>query len=95
MKDAVLAYLTSALSHIAQESFGRRAAPVVTLSSDTHQEADGSLTGALEIRILTRGGEQPLIQRATFTKLSSKSEVDDLLGCTLSVLLMNHADWPR
>jgi hypothetical protein len=88
-------YLERALSHIAQENFGRRAAPMVALSSDTHQEADGSVTGALEIHIRTRNGEARLIQRAPFTRLNSKTQIDDLLARTLSVLLMNHADWPR
>jgi len=88
-------YLERALSYIAQENFGRRAGPVVTLSSDAHQEADGSLTGALEVRIRKRDGESPVIQRESFTALSSRSEVDDLLARTLSVLLMNHPAWPR
>jgi hypothetical protein len=88
-------YLERALSHIAQDNFGRRAGPVVTLSSDTHREADGSLTGALEVRVRRRNGESPLIQRESFTALNSRSEVDDLLARTLSVLLMNHPDWPR
>jgi hypothetical protein len=88
-------YLDRALAHIAQENFGRRVAPVVTLSSDTHQEANGSLNGALEIRICTLNGEKRLIQRETFIGLNSKTEIDDLLARTLSVLLMNHADWPR
>lgn len=88
-------HLERALAHIAQENFGRRAGPVVTLSNDTREDADGSLTGALEIRIRRRNGESPLIQRESFTGLNSRSEVDDLLARTLSVLLMNHADWPR
>jgi hypothetical protein len=88
-------YLERALSHLAQENFGRRAGPVVALSNDTHEELDGSLTGALEVRIRKRNGESPLIQRQSFIGLSSTSEVDDLLARTLSVLLMNHADWPR
>jgi len=88
-------HLERALSQMAQENFGRRAAPVVTLSSDTHEDADGALTGALEVRIRTRSGEEPLIQRESFTGLKSKVEVDDLLARTLSVLLMNHVDWPR
>ena len=88
-------HLERALAQIAQENFGRRSGPVVTLSSDTREEADGSLSGALEIRIRIRSGESPLIQRESFTGLTSRSEVDDLLARTLSVLLMNHTDWPR
>lgn len=88
-------HLDAALRYIAQESFGRRDAPRVTLSPDTHQESDGSVTGALEVRIRTRSGEELLIQREGFTGLKSKVEVDDLLARTLSVLLMNHPDWPR
>jgi hypothetical protein len=88
-------HLDTALRHIAQESFGRRDAPRVTLSPDTRQQADGSLTGALEVRIRTRNGDEPLIHREMFTGLSSKTEIDDLLARTLSVLLMNHVDWPR
>ena len=88
-------HLERALAQIALEDFGRRSGPVVTLSSDTREEADGSLTGALEIRIRTRNGESPLIQRESFAGLKSRLEVDDLLARTLSVLLMNHADWPR
>jgi hypothetical protein len=95
MTSDALEYLGHALSHIAQENFGRRAAPMVTLSSDTHQEIDGSVTGALEIHIQMRSGEARLIQRAPFTALNSKTEIDDLLAQTLSVLLMNHASWPR
>jgi hypothetical protein len=95
MSIAPLAYLTSVLGHIQQESFGRRDAPQVRLSPDTHDDADGAVSGALEIRIRTRNGDEPLIQREAFEGLKSKAEVDDLLARTLSVLLMNHMDWPR
>lgn len=89
------AYLDTALLHIGQESFGRRDAPQVRLSPETHENIDGSLTGALEVRIRTRKGDEPVIQRETFEDLKSKTDVDDLLARTLSVLLMNHMDWPR
>jgi len=88
-------HLDTALRHIAQESFGRRDALRLTLSPDTHHESDGSVTGALEVCIRTPSGEEVLIQHESFTGLKSKVEVDDLLARTLSVLLMNHADWPR
>jgi hypothetical protein len=95
MASDVRHYLDTALAHIEQESFGRRDAPQVRLSPDTREESDGAVTGALEIRIRTRSGEEPRIQRETFSGLKSKSEIDDLLARTLSVLLMNHTEWPR
>jgi hypothetical protein len=88
-------YLDTALGHIEQESFGRRDAPRVSLSSDTCEETDGALTGALEIHIQTRKGDSPMIQREAFTSLRSKNDIDDLLARALSVLLMNHTNWPR
>lgn len=91
----VRAYLDTALGRIRQESFGRRDAPQVSLSDDTTEDADGSLSGTLEIRIRTRADETPLIQRDEFSKLTSREDVDDMLSRSLSVLLMNHADWPR
>jgi hypothetical protein len=95
MTNSPLSYLASVLGHIQQESFGRRDAPQVRLSPDAHENADGSVSGALEIYIRTRAGEEPLIQREPFEGLKSKTEIDDLLARTLSVLLMNHTDWPR
>jgi hypothetical protein len=95
MSESVRYYLGTVLGRIQQESFGRRDAPQVTLSSDTAEDSEGALTGALEIRIRTRNGDTPLIQREAFSKLKSRRDVDDLLGQTLSVLLMNHAEWPR
>jgi hypothetical protein len=88
-------HLETALRHIAQQSFGRRDAPQVSLSSDTRDEPDGSLTGAIEIRIHTRNGDNPLIQSEPFSRVRSRDDVDDLLARTLSVLLMNHTSWPR
>ena len=84
----VRAYLDAALDRIGQESFGRRDAPQVSLSDDTTEDVDGSISGALEIRIRTRTGEMPLIQRDEFSKLRSREDVDDMLGRSLSVLLM-------
>jgi hypothetical protein len=95
MAERVLDYLDTVLGRIQQESFGRRDAPQVTRSSDTVEDSDGAISGALEIRIRTRNGETPLIQREPFFKLKSRENVDDLLGEALSVLLMNHAEWPR
>jgi hypothetical protein len=89
------AYLDTVLSRIAQESFGRRDAPQVSLSPETAEDADGAVSGALEVRIRTRAGEHPVIQRDEFRSLKSRQDVDDMLANSLSVLLMNHAEWPR
>jgi hypothetical protein len=88
-------YLDTVLSHIEQESYGRREAPQVRLSGDTHEDSDGAVSGALEVYIRTRSGNEPTIQREAFSGLMSKSDIDDLLARTLSMLLMNHAEWPR
>ena len=95
MSSDVRTYLDTVLGRIGQETFGRRDAPQVSLSGDTHEDGDGALAGALEIHIRTRNGEMPLIQREPFSELRSREDVDDLLARALSVLLMNHADWPR
>jgi acetyltransferase-like isoleucine patch superfamily enzyme len=94
-KDSVRDYMNTVLVRIAQESFGRRDAPEVTLSPDTTEDARGALTGVLEMRIRTRDGKDPVIQREAFSALRSKEDVDDVLAHALSILLMNHAEWPR
>lgn len=95
MPSATWQYLLATLAHIEQESFGPRAAPRVSLSSETHEDNSGAVSGVIEIRIRTRTGEEPLIRRESFSGLACKDDVHDMLARTLSVLLMNHPDWPR
>jgi hypothetical protein len=95
MSSEVRQYLNTALSYIEQESFGRRDAPRVRLSPDTCEDGVGAVSGALVISIRTRKGDELLIQREPFAGLKSKTEVDDMLARALSVLLMNHSEWPR
>jgi acetyltransferase-like isoleucine patch superfamily enzyme len=94
-KGPIREYLDTVLMRIAQESFGRRDAPEVTLSPDRAEDTSGALTGVLEIRIRTRDGKNPVIQTEAFTALRTKEEVDDMLARALSILLMNHSEWPR
>ncbi|MCZ7594390.1 MAG: hypothetical protein M5U16_05315 [Hyphomicrobium sp.] len=95
MSSDVRTYLDTVLSRIEEESFGQRDAPRVSLSGDTRQDGDGGWSGVLEVRIHTRSGDMPIIQREPFAGVQSREEVDDLLARLLSVLLMNHAEWPR
>jgi hypothetical protein len=95
MPSEVREYLSKALSYIEQESFGRRDAPRVRLSPDTYEDGVGAVSGTLEVSIRTRSNDEALIQREAFDGLKSKTDVDDMLARALSVLLMNHSEWPR
>lgn len=88
-------YVEEVLGRIARDSFGQRDAPVVSLSEDTREDPGGGLSGTLEVHVRTRKGEMPLIHAEPFSKLGSREEVDDLFARALSVVLMNHAKWPR
>lgn len=91
----VRAYLDTVVARIAQDSFGQRAAPVVTLSEDTADVPGLGLRGAVEVRISKRDGSQVLFQREAFEGLKTRDDIDDLFARVLSVVLMNHTDWPR
>lgn len=93
--EGLLDYVEEVLGRIARDSFGQRDAPVVSLSEDTRKDASGALSGTLEVHIRTRNGETPLIHTERFSELGSRKEVDDLFARALSVVLMNHAKWPR
>ena len=88
-------YLDTVIARIAQDRFGKRGAPMVRLSSDTAEVPGEGLKGALEVRVLTRAGDEPLIHREAFTGVKTRAEVDDVFARALSVVLMNHAEWPR
>lgn len=83
------------LTRLRQDQFGRRAAPTVSLSPDTVDIPGGGLRGAIEVRIKTRNGDQQLIHREPFDNVVTREEVDDVFARALSVVLMNHSDWPR
>ena len=91
----LLDYIEQVLDRIGRDSFGQREAPVISLSEDTREDPSGGLSGTLEVHVRTRKGEMPLIHAEPFSKLGSREEVDDLFARALSVVLMNHAKWPR
>ena len=94
-KAGQLAYVQQVLARIAQDKFGQRDAPIVSLSADTRAVEDEGLSGALEVHIRRRTGEVELIHAEPFSRLQSQTDVDDVFARALSVVLMNHAKWPR
>jgi hypothetical protein len=88
-------YLETVIARIAQDRFGQRGAPMVRLSSDTAEVPGEGLKGALEVRVRTRAGDEPLIHREAFAGVRTHADVDDVFARALSVVLMNHAEWPR
>jgi hypothetical protein len=53
------------------------------------------MRGAIEVHIRTRAGGEPLIHREPFENVATRDDVDDVFSRALSVVLMNHNDWPR
>ena len=88
-------YFLEAIDRLTQDSFGQRNAPIVSLSEDTRDEPDGCLSGSLEVHVRTRNGAMPLIHTEAFCNVKGRQDVDDVLARALSVVLMNHAKWPR
>ncbi|MFN3656982.1 MAG: acyltransferase [Pseudolabrys sp.] len=91
----IRAYLDMVVARIAQDSFGQRAGPIVTLSEDTAEAPGIGVSGSVEVRIARRDGTPALLHREAFMGLKSRDDVDDLFARVLSVVLMNHTDWPR
>ncbi len=88
-------YMDTVLTRLQQDQYGRRAAPTVSLSPDTADLPGGGLRGTIEVRIRTRDGDERVIHREPFDNVVTNEQVDDVFARTLSVVLMNHSDWPR
>ncbi|MBO6769758.1 MULTISPECIES: hypothetical protein [unclassified Thalassospira] len=87
--------LTEILGLINQESFGGRAAPVVSISDETTTDENGNLRGELEVKIARRDGEMVLLHQKSLHGISSESELKDMLADVLSKVLASHSKWPR
>ena len=83
------------LTHIEQDKFGGRDAPVISLEDGTHVDADGVLFGALEIKISRRNGEVALLHREPLDGISDEIALRDAFATSLSTILSKHSSWPR
>jgi hypothetical protein len=87
--------LEKILELVNQESFGGRAAPVVSVSDDTYADGDGVLHGLLEVKIAKRDGDAVVLQQQSLEGIDSEVALKDLLSEVLSKVLSNHSKWPR
>lgn len=89
------ACLDRIMRHIHQDTFGGREAPVVCLSDGTTVGEDGTITGNLEVTVLTRTGESRLLHTQSLDGISDETSLKDAFAEALSTVLSRHTKWPR
>src|SRR3546814_522698 len=87
--------LTRILSHIRQDYFGGRNAPEVRLRDGTKAREDGALIGGFDVVVRTRSGETALLHTQSLEGVADEKTLKDAFAAALSIVLANHAKWPR
>ena len=87
--------LQTILSRLLQDRFGNRDAPQVTVTDGTGICDDGTLYGAIEIRIRKRDGDMALLHRQSLDGIRDTQALKNAVAAALSQVLANHANWPH
>ncbi len=94
MRENLLAFLETAIKHIQVDTWGKRGAPVVSLSEDTYFDLDENrLYGAIKIMVPSIDGHMKLLHTEIISGSKTIEEVQDHLSNGLSIVLSKHPRW--
>lgn len=95
MAKGLLKRLQAKVEQIHADNWGDKASPAIRLNCEVVEDPDsGRLTGRIKVYVSTEDGGEALMHERILNRIDTEEDVDDCLAETLSVVLMEHPNWP-